>query len=349
MQSLEKLLGKIRKEAEDYPINETYHPNLIDMGRYFEDAGVVGEDSVTILAALGLSRGLSFSIEGPSGSGKTRIADAALSLFDTKFIYQLDLASDLALMKDAALVNKAEILYIPELQKALKSQNPNLKEIVKSLTEGKDATRRVSSGKTLEQTRIKGDIALCTTLAAENSYKHDQESWRRLYQLFTHIEGADYASVLTYKAQQRYMPEQQTQIASGEVKKLKHHMNHLLVHRKERVINPFANYLLSIMPTDQPIVCAYIDHFLNLIEASTLFHKQDRKKSGATTFTALDDVSLVHHLYKPHFEKSLGITLGAFDQQECMEQGRIVMKEHYPKVPSPIFLTQEPSSFRVKI
>ncbi|MFC1704977.1 hypothetical protein ACFLZ6_01460, partial [Nanoarchaeota archaeon] len=191
--TIDSKLGSVPQAAPvAYPIAPSggkltsSNSNLYDVVKYFRNKGVVGEEGLGVAITLALINRASFGVEGYSGSGKTFITDKLIELVEDK-VYRIGQASKMAVFGEVDKINGSEIIYIPELQKAMRDRNSPIIEVIKDLTEGKDATRVVTKrgGKGTEEYRIKSGVSVIYTLALENHFKKDEESSRRLIRFRT--------------------------------------------------------------------------------------------------------------------------------------------------------------------
>jgi ABC-type glutathione transport system ATPase component len=100
----------------------THSMNLHNVVKYFKNKGVVGEEGLAVAITLALINKASFGVEGYSGSGKTFITDKLIELVEDK-VYTIGLSSKLAIFSDLMRMNTKQIIYIPELQKAMQDRN----------------------------------------------------------------------------------------------------------------------------------------------------------------------------------------------------------------------------------
>jgi len=307
---------------------------LRDIATYFKAKGVVGEESLVTGIYLALSNNISFGVEGYSGSGKTFLVDKLINLVKEEDLYRAELSSKTAMFYDAHIINGANLIYIPELQKALQDRNSPVTEIIKNITEGKDAKRIVTSKNQMgsEEFVIDKGKTIVYTLALENSFKKDNEAARRFMRFITDSTPKHFEEIISYKAQGR-----------GNLLKSKHDEelttrlgNHLnaLRNLSVQVIDPFAEYLQAFIPKTQKSV-GYIDHYYNLVDACTRFHFQNREHFVVDNqdylLANLEDHYQVHAIYYNEFIKTLDDLAQEgeskyreenIDWKKCFEQGR---------------------------
>ncbi len=345
------LKGGGETKAHPNKSSSKYRPDVNDLVKYYRSKGIVGEESVYILATIGLLAGNSFCIEGRSGTGKTKIADALMDLLPPKSVYSFDASSDKSLIRDAERLNKARVLYVPEMQNVFNSRYQTLVEVLKCLCAEKDFTYSgVAGGKSYEF-RIRGDITFYTTLATENDFKPRIEYTRRMFQLFTRLGEDVQERIIREKARARYLPKADLdEISAQELRALKVHASSLLYMPQIRVVNVFSDYIEGIIPRENTMVAAFIDKYFDLNEASGKFHyplRILRKINGnPILFLNIDDIVLIHSHYPPHFCRSLSNldrehayeedTVLRFqedvDWQQCLDIGMEIMRKYYPSV-----------------
>lgn len=280
------------------PKNEkTRSVTLRDVVDYYEANGLVGERETSVLQTLGAVKLLSFGIESLSGSGKSYSAELLMKLLPKGTVYKMELSSKTAELYNTDEINKAKIIYIPELQKAMNS-NPLVIEMLKNITEGKDAVRNVrdQANGANKKLIIKGDKGVIFTLATENAFKYDAEFGRRVFILHTDISTEQTERILE-------------QYAMRNIKRMKD-FSHLSEHIREcmdsqyDVVNPFAEYIVSRIPKVLK-ARSYAKHLFNLIDACSTFNHRQRESSDSKLFASLEDVFVVNELYGRQFLKSL--------------------------------------------
>ncbi len=274
---------------------------------YATAKGVIGEQNNLVLGALCLANGLHFGIEGPSGSGKTYVANTLIGLLDEGDVYALELATEAVLMNDVDRINETSVLYIPELQKPYKHSGrgtPMIAEIVKTLTEGRDAVRKVREkvGVVGEYT-ISAGIAVVYTLADENAFKKDQETARRFLRLQTDTSEEHKEAIRQAKGQAAFDSGEDVVVANEQ--ELRQYMAYMVHHHDEfRVRDPFAPAIADYIPLTQRSP-SFQTHYNNLVAASAIFNHNRRlvvNEGGSgenlnTVFTSLEDHRLVFSLY----------------------------------------------------
>lgn len=288
------------------PILESENP-ILTLLNYYKQRGVVGEEDTSILQTLGAINKLCFGIESLSGSGKSYTVKMLMELLPEDSVYVMDLSSKTAEVYNADTINKAQIVYIPELQKAMNSSNPIVVEILKRITEGEDAQRKVrdQATGTVKKYVIRGDKGVIFTLAVENAFKYDAEFSRRVFILHTDISPEQTDGILRYKASMRHaVNREQRVMPERDVKTLKEHIRNCLLFSDIRYENPFAEPISAHVPRTIR-ARSYDSYYFNLIEAAAKFQYQDRVRQDDTLFINLEDVYMIHQLYWKQFCRSL--------------------------------------------
>jgi len=297
-------------KEEGYDAKERFGDNqLIErLTQYAKQKGVIGEENNIILAALCLSNGLHFGIEGPSGSGKTYLANIVMDLIPEEEVYTLELATESVLMNDVDRINERSFLYIPELQKPYQQsgkRTPMIAEIVKTLTEDRDAVRkvRIKQGEVSEFTIYAG-ITVVYTLADENAFKKDEETARRFIRLQTDTTEEHKDAIREAKAQQAFYTEENDSCQEFR-EELREYMTHLVHNHEEIVVrDPFAPVIKEYIPLTQRSP-SFQSHYNKLVAASARFNHNRRfstneREEGENikiVYTSLEDHRLIFSLY----------------------------------------------------
>ncbi|MBI1969450.1 hypothetical protein HYS48_02035 [Candidatus Woesearchaeota archaeon] len=310
---------------------------LQDLVGYFQHQGILGQEDIAILTTFGLAHRLKFGIEGKSGTGKTHLATIALSLFPAEYVHCMGLSSETAESYNAEAMNRAYLLYIPELQKALGRNSINL-EIVKSLSEGKPSIRKVQRGHTTLEFKIEADKGILYTLATENAYKPDMELFRRMFQLYTDDSMELTKQVVEKKLEQAAGIGSETAMHDADAFQA-HCVRAMLL--PFHFINPFAHALQEYLPSEHVLMRSYINHYLALMEASARFQYpgrvQEKDAKGRKLYLSLADVKIIHDLWLLHCKQSLERVgwQGAFpavDWEKVQQEGVAVMQKQHSHV-----------------
>lgn len=334
---------KVEKINKNIFINDpNYKPSIEDLILYYKAKGVVGEESNSVLQTFCAVNGLSFGVEGYSGSGKTFLVDKLISLLPQYEIYRIGLSSDLAILNDAAKINGKKFIYIPEIQKAMKKKDAPIIEVIKNLTEGKDAERivTVEQGKTISY-KIKSGITVIYTLALENDFKKDDETARRFITLTTDSSKKHIDEILEYKAKSRVFFDA-TSITSAEEENLKQHL-YQCINSSFSYKDPFAVYMNRHIPPTQKTV-GFIEHYYGLLNGCAKFHNKSREKSGKDIFLDIQDHIIIHQLYHDEFCKTIKRISKNGDCSEliekakenvnwaeCLRHATSIMNENFPE------------------
>jgi ABC-type dipeptide/oligopeptide/nickel transport system ATPase component len=283
--------------------NWSYQPTMLDLLNYYEAKGVVGETNLCILQTLGAINKLSFGIESLSGSGKSHVIDTLLDLLPENEVYTMELSSKTAQIYSADEINRHQIIYIPELQKAMNSNNPLVVELLKGLTEGKDVSRKVrNQGQgSIEEYVIKGNKGIIFTLAIENAFKYDAEFSRRVFILSTDASAEQTDLILKHKTQKRHALDYE---GGANFQQLASHIEECLNFPSVNYENPFADYVSEQIPRTIR-ARSYDDYLFNLINASAKFNFKNRMLKDNVLYLHLEDVYLVTELYWKQFSRGL--------------------------------------------
>ncbi len=324
-------------------IETNFSLTLEHLLQYYKHQGVVGEERNVILQTLCAINGLSFGVEGYSGSGKTFVVDNLIALLPEDEIYQVGLSSDLAILNDATKINEKRFIYIPEIQKAMRKKDAPIIEVIKNLTEGKDAERIVTKeqGKTVNY-KIKAGITVIYTLAIENDFKKDDETSRRFVRLFTDSSEEHIEDILNYKAQSRYLTQDDV-VSPKNIGGLKIHL-YDCININFDFKDPFALYMNEYIPFT-PKTIGFINHYYTLLNASAKFHHKNRVSDGQNLFLNIEDHFLIHTLYHEEFCNTISElnkngdyteliekSKSKVNWEECWKNGLKIMEEKFPKV-----------------
>jgi hypothetical protein len=284
---------------------------LHDIVRYFKMEGVVGEESLVTAITLAAAGNISFGVEGFSGSGKTFIVDKVIKLLPEEWVYRLELSSKMAVFYGSEKINKCKILYVPELQKAMRDKTSPIIEVIKNLTEGKDAKRLVTNKDKdgAVEYSINGGKTVIYTLALENQFKKDEESSRRFMTLQTDSSREHLDDIHTFKAGKRFNLSQEGSETELLREALKTHIRGLGSLDDVKIIDPCAEYIQGFVPRTQKSV-GYVDHYYSMVDGCVRFHNANRVKleiNGISYLVAnVEDHFNVFNLYFREFFRSLG-------------------------------------------
>ncbi|MBU1854483.1 MAG: ATP-binding protein [Nanoarchaeota archaeon] len=299
-ESKEVLTGNIRKT------NNTL--TLHDLVKHYKNKEIVGEESLVCAMTLAAINNSSFGVEGFSGSGKTYIVDKLIELLPD--VYKIQQSSELAIFNIAEKINGSKYIYIPELQKAMQNRKSPIIEVIKDLTEGKDSNRIVTrrKGSGVKEFSIKSGVTIIYTLAVENYFKKDEESSRRLIRLRTDASETHLEEIHEYKAKKRYSIRESEENKKALENKVKEHLRECIEMDDVRLIDPFSNQIMNMIPKTQKSV-GYIDHYYSLLDGSAKFNFNNRKKANIDGKTYLlvnlEDHYNVYQIYFKEFIQTL--------------------------------------------
>jgi hypothetical protein len=373
-QPLEKRLELVTKSKPKAPLmkKQVYQPNLRELvffhqgyrvlpeklrapGEHYHH--VVGQEKALIVSELNITDLRPTSIEGPAGCGKSHILKSLISSIPGGIVYTYEFASDTVLFRDAPLINKHKILYIPEYQKAL-AVGPRTAEALKALTEGRPAVHRATNmggngngnGKkgagepnySIDVFEIK-PICIFTSLADENENKKRIDSNKEDRRRFSHIE-VDYSEeqirkVRDDEANRSFYGIEGKLVPADIESKLKAHIEECinLSTKKEEFVDPFAFYINSLVPETKRSI-SYMQDYLNFVKRVTKWYFKERKiDETGKFFVTLEDHYIANLVYYEDFCKSLMMlddlkelpNKREFDIAQCWESGLEKMKERY--------------------
>lgn len=272
--------------------------------------GVVGEEKLIGILFLAMANHMSCIVEGYSGSGKTYVTDNVLGFIPKKDVYRMELSSKMAAFYDAQRMNEANLIYVPELQKALNDKKSPITEMVKNITEGRDSIRMTTNDMRngTDTTIVTKDKHFICTLAIENYFKTDAELSRRFLRLRTDDSPEHIQEIHDYKAKKRMLIDSDQEYYTGLEERLIHHIKSVRGMTELQILDPFASYIQGFMPKTKKSV-SYIDHYYGLVDASAKFHYRDRESiilnNKEHLITSLEDHYLVHALYFNQFQDTL--------------------------------------------
>lgn len=278
-----------------------------DLLKYYKHKNIVGEEKNCILQTLCAANSLSFGIEGNSGSGKTFLVGALIDLLPKNDVYELGLASEQAPFHDSKRINTCRFIYIPEIQKAMNSRNKagSIIELIKNLTEGKDASRIVTEGRgEVTEYRIKAGVTIIYTLALENCFKKDNETSRRFIRLMTDTSREHIDDVMQYKAEERCSINGEKCLSKEGIKRIKNHLKSCIEMPEVQYFDPFSITLNEYIPST-PKSIGFVNHYYGLLNACAKFHHKNRLFTGEALVLDFEDHYLVQTLYYDEFCRTL--------------------------------------------
>jgi len=112
---------------------------------------IIGEDELGVVAILSyLLEDNNFVIKAYSGTGKTVIMDAVFGLLPEEYFHTIEHLSETAVWYEAAKINRARFIAIPEAQKLPEG----VMEVIKTWGDGRAAFRKktdITVGDVVEQ------------------------------------------------------------------------------------------------------------------------------------------------------------------------------------------------------
>lgn len=249
--------------------------NLYNIGQWYKDKGLVGEIKLALvtISALVADKPLGIGIIAAAGSGKTVVMDKTVgdegeddvALIEQKYIYFKDSASNTAMWYDQEKINNAKIFVLKELQK---DKSHDAIEMIKSLTEGKSARRKVTDVTTdgVKEQKIK-PMPCFFSLAVENDTKTDAELSRRCITMNTDVSQQQTAKVLELKAMAKFNHQSFRCLTDEESNAIRMDVNFCFM-QKFKVINPFAPAFAKLIAEIAPDQKArsMMDHFWDVME-----------------------------------------------------------------------------------
>ncbi|MBW2998311.1 hypothetical protein KY321_02120 [Candidatus Woesearchaeota archaeon] len=265
---------------------------------YYKKSGVAGEEKLSVLQTLCAIGGINFGIVSNSGSGKTYCLDKLIDLLPDDGVYRLELSSKTAPFYDSENINKSNFVYIPELQKAMRSKSSDITEMLKNMAEGKPCKRIVtkSSGQDIQE--ITGDKTIFFTLANENYFNPDKEFNRRYLMLETDDSRDQTEKILDLKIQNRN-GYNDSLLKPNELRALRKHIGKC-IDMKVDFFNPYLEEITKKIPKTI-LARSYTDHLFDLFDSSALFNYKDREQKEGRIVVEKKDVSLILKLYWEDF------------------------------------------------
>jgi len=304
----EKKLEKVAAEPSEI-ISSSSNIDLRDVDQFFEKNHLVGEKKTRLISTLGTAKKMSFGYVSLSGSGKSKSTYLIMDMFGPGIMYVMELGSDTVISYEAETINQHQVIFIPELQKAMDSGNQIVKELLKNVTEGRDGSRKVrNAGKGINETySINGDLGVMFAMTPEHSY--DSEFSRRVFVLQTDISPEQTRRVIDSIANQAHAKEKRKIRKS---KKLTEHVNRCLeLNGKLEYEIPFAEYVAGFIPERTVRARSYANYLFDMVNASAQFHHGDRTFDDNVLFADLRDSHLIMEklFWKQYMKGLLGIPL----------------------------------------
>lgn len=306
----------------------TSYPTLSEVADYFEFfiqgkgnekryGPVIGERRNSIIATISLIQNNSFMIVGDSGSGKSALAYKLLALVPDSQVYTLGMASDTAVFSDYAAINRAKIVFAPEIQKALSKKNSIIEEFVKDITEGMDSTRKKTGrdGVVIEYIITK-DKLFMTTCAFENDWYQSKrtELLRRLLVLQTTSDREHIEEVVSYQLQCRSPLAKSRVFPRAKLQNLQAHVQ-ACMSKSVEVLDPFTSALCDYLPKT-PKALGYNSHYLSLLNGLVKFDMNNVAREGDVLFAGIQHHFLCYELFFNMYCDALE----QIDRHECLPE-----------------------------
>jgi hypothetical protein len=252
--------------------------NLYTIGQWAEDQGLVGEKETFLTGACALItwKPIGFGIISASGAGKSMTMDLLvgdgqddrISLFDSSYFYFKDAGSATSFWYDVPYIKTKRAMVLKELQK---DKSHDSVEMIKSITEGKSAVRKVTDvvNDTVNEQSIP-PMPVCFSLAVENEMKPDAELGRRCITVNTDVSKKQTENVLIKKAE-RLWDVKSNRIFTDEQEKSIRDLVRVACNTEVEVLNPFAPFYASEIAKIAPDqkTRSLMSHFWNVIEGVT--------------------------------------------------------------------------------
>lgn len=299
--------------------------NLYTIGKWYEDKGLVGEKPLALVQTVVCISGkaVGFGIIAASGSGKSATLDLCIGddgkddegLIYKKHVYFKDAGSETSLFYDKKINDpNVKILAFRELQK---DSSKTSIEAIKSITEGKNASRKVTDVTNDDVKMQKVVPRTCVfSLATENEYKTDTELERRCITMSTDISKQQTDAVLDLKAKLRWDRESIRCMTDEESNEIRRNVNALL-NTNFTIVNPFAAAYAKIVAKVAPDqkVRSMMEHFWDVVEGVTKINALDGNHTlvemGAKVIVNAQDLAQTITIYGPAFLRDVyGIPSG---------------------------------------
>ncbi len=316
------------RDIKDIPkaMLRAYLPTIKDVHAFFKSERIIGEEATQLLLLFGvLSQNppTHLAIEGISSTGKTELLTALLQVLPKEKVLLLQQASDKALFNNAH-INTCDYIVVTELQKVI--ENSTAKEILKNLSENKDATydRTIRKGDTEKCVVTAGKTVLYTFAITNDYFKNiDDEFRRRFVVLSTDISKEQTERVLRGGTPEAYRFKDEFIAYIGNCLRIPYSIE-----------NPFKDVLIEALPEElkaNPRTRTFKHYYEQLVKGSVLFHHGQRMRSHNTIFATLRDNQLIWENYGPFFyDNTLGVTvldrlvLDVFEQHRQYTQKEII-------------------------
>jgi len=250
--------------------------NLYKINQWYQHHGLVGEEKVALVQTIVAiaNKPIGFGLIASSGSGKTATMDLLVGdpsakikpLINQDYVYFKDAASNTAQWYDIADINSKKLFVLKELQK---DKSHDAVEMIKSMTEGKSARRKVTNitNGTVDEQVINPMPVMFTYAIENNSANPDAELQRRCITMNTDVSKRQTAKVLETKSMMRWDKRTTYILSEEEEKKIREDVNSLFT-LKFGVLNPFAGEFAKAIAEIAPDqkVRSMMEHFWDILE-----------------------------------------------------------------------------------
>lgn len=294
---------------------------LYQIGRWAENEGLVGEKTTFLTGACAMItfKPLGFGIVSASGAGKSATMDLLVgdgydnrkSLISSEYFYFKDAGSATSFWYDALYINSKKGMILKELQK---DKTHDAVEMIKSITEGKSAVRKVTDV-TEDEVKLQSikPMFVGYSLAIENDMKRDAELERRCITVNTDVSKSQTEAVILKKAE-RLWDVESTQVMSEEESNQIMALVDTLVNIDLSIKNPFAPYFADVVGKIAPDqkTRSLMSHFWNVIEGVTKMNYfdtpigfKDEKSGKQTTLVNIQDMWQAMDIYLDNFVRDI--------------------------------------------
>ena len=278
------------------PFLSKFTPSPQSIHSFFQSQHIIGEEHNQELLIYALLSRTNIGIESLPGSGKSALLYAAVNALPPPTYHLIHQATAKSLYNNQN-INQSEFWIIPELQKIF---TPDIKELIKNLTEGKSAqyTKTNPQQNGITSKTIEKKCIIYTLAITNNQLKQrDDELLRRFLILHTDISREKNKRIAAHFGQQ----EMQTQENHPKNKLFQQHLAQKLSYTAE-IKNPFRQYLNTHLPshiigaTQFPSQQHYLN---NLIKGLTVFQNTAIPPSAPYLFSSLNDNQHLPSIYHP--------------------------------------------------
>lgn len=297
---LDKGMIRSKKHLTGNPYKEVIRYNQSNIVNGETSTPILEEEKTCIAATVALSGGLSVLIEGKSRSGKSLILDKLIPLLTPTYVSKN--CSNKAFYSNAEEINKHDYLYITEYQSSVEG-NPVVKEILKLLTENKDAVNESNGRRSV----LNGDICVLSTGADENirTQKRDVEVSGRFILLRTRSDSDKIERICEYQDGLSDGTIEDKNYTYDKLSNLKKHIEETIKNKENKHENPFAKAFAEYLPNTQKSIY-YRTLFNSMIKAFTNFDRDNKvKNSQGKLIVGISDIYITYQAYYETYCNSL--------------------------------------------